>query len=377
MNDLLLSLRHNLHQHPELSDEEFDTAERITQFFAPLTPDHTVKHIGGTGIAFIFNGQTPGPSVLFRCELDALPIEETNTFAYRSTRDGVSHKCGHDGHMAIIAGLGLKLAANRPKKGRVILLFQPAEETGAGAGNVVDDAQFADLKPDYAFALHNLPGEPLGQVIVRDGCFNCASRGIQIELIGKTSHAAHPEDGTSPAEAMREIMVMLEQLPQQFPQTDELVMSTLVHARLGEAAFGTAPGYAEVLSTLRAESDETIQTLADLACEKAQEISAKHRLEHRIHWHDVFAASVNHPEAAQCIANAAKTVGIIPLWRDEPYRWSEDFGLLSATCKGAMFALGAGEHSPQLHNPDYDFPDTLIDTGTRVFYQIVDDLLSV
>lgn len=156
----LLALRQDLHRHPELSGEEFATAERIRYFMAPFQPDAIIENIGGYGLVFVFEGSQPGPTVLFRCELDALPIKEVNTFNYRSVVSGASHKCGHDGHMTIICALGVLLAGKRPEKGRVLLAFQGAEETGQGAVAMVEDPLFQPLKPDYAFALHNLPPFP-------------------------------------------------------------------------------------------------------------------------------------------------------------------------------------------------------------------------
>ena len=134
--------RRTLHQYPELSNHEHQTAHRVKDVFKRFQPDETVSSLGGHGVAFVFNGFKKGPTTLIRCELDALPIEECNDFAHRSVHQGVSHKCGHDGHMAIVTALGEMLSENKPKSGRVILAFQPAEETGEGAINMVNDPSF-------------------------------------------------------------------------------------------------------------------------------------------------------------------------------------------------------------------------------------------
>ena len=158
----LVMLRRELHQAPEVSGEEALTAARIMEFVERLNPDRLVSGLGGHGVAAVFDSGQPGPSVLFRCELDGLPIKEISAVDWRSRTDGKGHLCGHDGHMAIVCGLGMALAARRPARGRVIVLFQPAEETGAGAAAVIADPDFSSLRPDFAFALHNLPGLPLG-----------------------------------------------------------------------------------------------------------------------------------------------------------------------------------------------------------------------
>ncbi|MEH6444380.1 MAG: amidohydrolase [Oceanospirillaceae bacterium] len=369
-----IKVRKHLHQHPELSGAEQNTAAYVLTQLQGLNPDRIYQNLGGQGIAVCFDAAEPGPNVLFRAELDALPIEELNQFSHRSVNQGVSHKCGHDGHMATILALGEKIAANRPLKGTATLLFQPAEETGEGAIAVVADPQFKDFKPDYCFALHNLPGHPLGQVLIRAGSFNCASRGMSIALNGKTAHAAYPETGISPANVLAELIQTLPALAADLDFA-ELTMLTLIHCSMGEEAFGTSPGAGKLLATLRTESNEAMATLVEAVSHKAQACANQQGLELSISWHDVFNASVNDEQCAQQVASAALYCNNEVIWLDEPLRWSEDFGALSQTAKGAMFAFGAGQDTPQIHNPDYDFPDALVEQGKNIFYKIYQDLL--
>ena len=196
----IIQLRHQLHQFPELSNHEFQTAKRISEFMNQLLPDETIN-LGMTGKAFVFKGKEPGKTIMFRAELDALPIREATGVNYSSVNQNQMHACGHDGHMAIIAGLGQKIAINRPQKGRVVLLFQPAEEVEQGARDVVEDLAFKKIAPDYIFALHNIPGEESHKILLKSGTFAAASKGMTIRLFGKTSHAAEPENGISPANA--------------------------------------------------------------------------------------------------------------------------------------------------------------------------------
>lgn len=364
-------IRHDLHQHPELSNQETATAQRISKIFSEQQPDETLSQLGGTGLAFSFHGSQPGPTTLIRCELDALPIHETNDLPYKSCTDGVSHKCGHDGHMAIVTALGASLARQRPQKGKVICLFQPAEETGAGAIQVVEDDKFSSLQPDYCFALHNLPGMPLGHVYCKPDTFNYASRGMIIRLKGKTSHAAHPEDGISPATAMCRIIEGLTNLPQQLAGFN---LVTVVHANLGEIAFGTAPGDAVVMATLRTPTNQAMNQLVDQALQLANQQAAEHGLELSIEWEDVFGASVNTQQGYEHVMRACEVTGTPATTMEEGFRWSEDFGKFTEICEGAMFALGSGETSPQLHNPDYDFPDDLIPVGHDVFLEIIREI---
>ncbi len=373
--DALTKLRHELHAQPEISGEEARTAERIAEEMRNAGADQIWTGLGGHGVAAAFDGAAPGPTVMIRCELDGLPIQEVSDLPYRSAVDGKSHVCGHDGHMTMVVATARALA-KRPGKGRVILLFQPAEETGMGAPAVVADPAWPELKPDYAFAIHNLPGLALGTVGLCTTTACCASRGMQIKLAGKSSHAAMPEDGVSPAGAMAELMTALPGLSKGRELDEAFRLCTLTHANLGEPAFGIAPGDGELRCTLRCESDATMQGLIDEAVAMATETAARHGLEIEISWHDVFAATVNAVEAVALTEQAARRTGLKVERLPEPMRFSEDFGCFGLDgATAAMIFLGSGEEQPQLHNPDFDFPDALIAKGAGLFLDVIEQLL--
>ncbi|WP_192347651.1 amidohydrolase [Algoriphagus sp. Y33] len=364
----LKKLRQTLHQNPEIAGEEDATAEKILAFFTELQPDQIVEKLGGNGLAFIFKGKKPGTRSLFRAELDALPIQETGDAVYKSKTDGKAHLCGHDGHMAIICGLGEKLASERPMKGEVILLFQPAEETGEGARWILDDPKFPEIKPDHAFALHNLPGFPLHQVVIRKGTFAAGSTGLTISLTGKTSHAAHPDDGINPAKAIAQLLQTLPKLPENL---ETFALVTVIHAEIGSLAFGTSAGKGSLSLTIRAFDQTDLERLIDMIMHETQTVAAKEKLGCEFNFLEQFAVSENDPKAAELAENVMKDLGLDILEKKEPFRWSEDFGLFSQSCPSYLFGLGAGENSPQLHEPGYDFPDELIATGVKIFEGIV------
>ena len=174
----LVKLRRTLHQQPELSGKEKHTAETLKAFLQRFQPDELIENLGGHGVAAVFNGKSDGPVVLFRCDLDALPIQEENSFDYRSEMPGIAHKCGHDGHMSIITGLAEAISMDRPEKGKVVLLYQPSEENGMGAERVINDPQYTKIQPDFVYALHNLPGFPKGSIVTNFPIFASASREI-------------------------------------------------------------------------------------------------------------------------------------------------------------------------------------------------------
>jgi amidohydrolase len=369
----LTALRHALHRHPDLSGSEGATAERITADLRALGADRICQGLGGHGVAAEFWGREAGPTVLLRCELDGLPIRETSDLPYCSAIEARGHLCGHDGHMVTLLGVA-RLLARRPARGRVILLFQPAEETGAGAAAVIADPRWPDLRPDFAFAWHNVPGRPLGQIGLRPGPGNCASRGMQVRLHGRSSHAAAPEDGLSPGAAMAGLMVALPGLSQSAIGEADYALATLTHARLGAPTFGIAPADGDLRVTLRTMTNARMDTL--IAQAQALLEAARGDLAVEVHWHDVFRAVVN-DAAATALARDAALAGRHDVAElDRPLRWSEDFGRIGEDgAQAALLYVGAGEDHPQLHAPDYDFPDALIPIVADLLIGIVERLL--
>ncbi|SFW12172.1 amidohydrolase [Sinomicrobium oceani] len=367
----LIHLRRDLHRHPEVSGHEKETAKKISSFLREYHPDEITENLGGHGIAAIYHGTKPGKTVLIRCELDALPIPEVNTFAHRSEYEGVSHKCGHDGHMAMVAGLAMICHENRPEHGKVILLFQPAEENGEGAKKVLADKQWKKLEPDYVFALHNVPGFPAGQVVVKEHIFTPAVHSIIIALQGRTAHAGEPQKGINPAYAIAEIIEEFRTLVQPDMTSDDFCQVTPVHIRMGEKAYGISAGEGEIHFTIRCKDNDRMENMAKTAETIVKEIARRHGLKNAISWTQGFFANENHPQPTQWIREAATSEGFDLFEKDTPFGWGEDFGLFTRKYPGALFGLGAGEKTPALHNPDYDFPDDIIPTGIRMFHSLI------
>lgn len=371
----LVAWRRKLHTMPELSGEEAETAREVVASLAPLKPDRVLTGLGGHGVAAIFEGREPGPTVLLRAELDGLPIEELSDAAHRSKVAGKGHLCGHDGHMATLTAVARLLSRRRPARGRVVLLFQPAEENGAGAAAVIADARFTEIAPDYAFSTHNMPGLKFGTVALAEGPVNCASRGMRCVLAGKTAHASMPETGISPMAAVARLMPALTALGRGLPMDAGFSLVTVTHSRMGAPAFGVAPGEAEIWATLRTLTDEGMAALQGAAEDLVRSAARDARLDVQISYEDVFAHCENAPEAVAILRRALDGEGIAHGRGDLPMRGSEDFGRFGKAAPAAMFFLGAGETHASLHNPDYDFPDDLIGIGARVMTRVVRDML--
>jgi len=367
-------LRKELHQYPELSGKEIETTQMIKEFVMQFNPDEIIEGLGKTGIAFVFIGISEGPTVMIRADLDALPISEKNDFVHKSKNEGIGHMCGHDGHMVMVAGLAEIFYKNKLEKGRVVLLFQPAEEIGQGASWIIDDPQFKRIEPDFIIGLHNLPGFPTGSIVIKENTFAAASVGMIIKLTGKTSHAAEPENGNSPVIAMSDIIKELTYLPQ-YQEFNDLVVATVIHARLGEIAFGTTPGYAEVMATLRAYQTDDFEFLKEKAVAIAENYAYKHKLKVEIEFVEEFPATINHKECVDQLKNVAKRNNIDVIQKTEPFRWSEDFGNYTSKYKGVFWGIGSGEDHAQLHNPDYDFPEEIIPVGLTIYYDMIREII--
>lgn len=369
----LIRLRHQLHQNAELSGQETNTAKLISQFIRECKPDRLIENISEHGILAIWDGAKPGYNTLFRAELDALPIQESNNLTYSSFQNGISHKCGHDGHMAILCGLAIKLANKKPSSGSIMLLFQPAEETGQGARAVLASKKFQSVRPDYVFALHNLPKQELGKILCKQGVFCPASVGLKIKLQGKTAHASQPDTGNNPALATAQLILAFENILKANSFNDKTLI-TLTHTTIGEKSFGVSAGHSDIWFTLRAFDQRDFDELVKMVEKEAKRIAYEHELAINLSYHEGFEVTENHEDVVDIIKSAAEQNGLNyePMLKPNP--WSEDFGLFLKETKGAMFGLGSGIETPDLHNPDYDFPDELIESGSKMFWAIINQL---
>lgn len=367
----LVKLRRTLHRHPEPSGAEAQTARRVARRLAAAGVSDVLAGIGGHGLVARIPGSQGGPVLAVRAELDALPIAESPaTLAHASTRTGCAHKCGHDGHMTILLGLAEQLLRS-PPAGDVFLFFQPAEETGEGAAAMLCDARVRTLPLEAALAIHNLPGYPLGTVVVRNGPFAAASVGLVVDLVGRASHAGQPELGCSPAAAVAALIQWFEALPQRAIPLHSSAKVTVIHARVGEVAFGTSPGQGTVMATLRAEDQETLDVVQEYCRRQLPGLVAGYGLESGLAWREPFPATVNHPVVVDAFRQAARQLGVPVRELPTSLPWSEDFGHFATRLPAALVGLGAGRDHPPLHAPDYDFPDALLLPGVRLLAEAV------
>lgn len=369
----LNEIRHILHQKAEPSGQEYETQKYILQQLSYCLPTEVHTFEDSRHILAVYDSGEAGPTLLFRGDFDAVRVPETIDVPYASVTPGVSHKCGHDGHATVLLGLAEQLHLHPVKKGRVLLFFQAAEETGQGAAQLLNTGILSQHNPDKVYALHNIPGEEMGAVICRLNSFTCSVISCDIELHGRTSHAAEPLKAVSPYPAAKMIADKLLALNQYDIHKDDFRLLTLVEFRIGEQAYGVTAGHGVLRFTLRAKEDALLQKTKQLLCEIVEEtIAQTDGLTAEIGWKEYFAASKNQPSAVLRIQEAAQRCGLPYVEKEVPFSWGEDFGLLTQHYEGALFGLGSGLQQPSLHHQLFDFPDELLPIGVELFYSIVE-----
>lgn len=369
------TIRHQLHQLAEPSGEEVLTQQFVLEQLQTLSPDSIHTFDNSRNILVVFDSHQAGPTILFRGDFDAVRVDETLDLPYASQTQGVSHKCGHDGHTTILLGLAQKISQEPIKKGRILLFFQAAEETGKGAQQLLDTRILNTYSPDQVFALHNIPGEAMGTVLCKEKSFTCSVISCDIHLHGHTSHASEPLKALSPYPAAQTITNKLLDFNQYDMTKDDFRLVTLVEFRIGEPAYGVTAGHGVLRFTLRAKDDQLLQqTKSEVEQIVKDEVSKYQGLNSEIVWKEYFAAANNQPQAATTIRIAAQNCGLPYKELDVPFPWGEDFGLLTQHYNGALLGLGSGLNQPSLHHQLFDFPDELVPIGVQLFEEIIKQL---
>jgi len=362
--ELAIDLRHRLHAHPELSGQETWTRHYLMEFLKK----HTQLEIVDCGKWFYahYSSNTENPSIAFRADFDALPIDETISLPYGSCFPGISHKCGHDGHSATLCALALEIDRTGADRD-IYFIFQHAEETGAGAiecAPLIDEEKISEI-----FAYHNMPGYPEGTVAVRKGTMNCASQGMIIHFKGAPAHASLPENGRNPALSIADLIRLIPELTDAASYKG-MVLATIVHVHLGEEAFGMAAGEGRLLLTCRAQYEKDLNALSEKLEKKAEEFAERDGLKVTISYKDIFPETVNDGAAVDKILKVCHQLDIPVEDMPDPQRGSEDMGHFLKRTSGAMFLMGIGNRPP-VHDEHYDFYDGIIEPVVEIFTALI------
>ncbi|SFP90586.1 amidohydrolase [Lachnospiraceae bacterium XBB1006] len=363
--DQIVSLRHELHEHAELSMQETFTKNRLYAFVKENT-DLILEDRGRWFYALKKGADSTKKPVAFRADFDAVAIAETCDLPYLSKNPGVGHKCGHDGHASVLCGLALALSETIPPQD-TYLVFQHAEETGEGGEECARLMKEKQIGRVYAF--HNRSGYPRHAVVYRRGLTQCASKGLTISFVGKPAHASQPEDGVNPAHAIATIILYAEELVQS-DQFEEMVLCSVIHTEIGHKNFGVNASTGEVSMTLRANREEEMERLEQLLRQKAQTLAKEQQMQVSFAVCDPFPETRNHDDALDAVLAVAEKQGLKILSMEQPWRASEDFGYYTKQTSGAMIYIGNGETYPMVHTGEYDFCDEIIPTVVTLFYAL-------
>lgn len=360
--ELAKQLRHELHEHPELSNNEVWTKQHLIDFLEK----HTKLEIIDKGKWFyaIYHSSVRKRNIAFRADFDAIAINEPqNLVTYASKIPGISHKCGHDGHAAALAGFALEVN-EKGSDNNIFFLFQHAEETGDGA--IEAKVFIKENNIHEIFAFHNMSAMPYKAVAVKNGIVQCASRGMTIHMVGTPSHASEPEKGKNPAFAIAKVIDAIPELIS--PQHNKgMVLCTVIQVNVGEKAFGVSAHKGDLLLTIRALYEAELDKLQESLERISKEQAEKYGINVSFEYNDVFPETANHKESADKIRRVCKEKKIQQLEMEEAYRGSEDFGYYLKETKGAICYIGNGEDYVPLHTYEYDFKDDLIETAVELF----------
>ena len=364
----ITDLRHELHMHPELSMQETETAARLRKFLEDNTGFQVVDR--GNWFYAVRKVKDAKNKIAFRADMDALPITEDKTLSYHSRTEGVSHKCGHDGHCAALCGLALELdGKEKDTDSDIYLIFQPGEETGSGAVICRQLIRQEGIAQIYAF--HNLGGYPKGSIVYRSGLTQPASEGLRICFEGKTSHASAPEEGRNPSGAVARVILKAEELTRD--QSDGMLLCTITGVSVGTGDFGISPGSGELSMTLRAEKETRMKEIEEQIIRFAEEEAQRCQLQTSCSIHDYFPETRNNDQCLETVVAAAANLGMNVIPMKNLWRASEDFGWYLKECPGAIIYIGSGENYPPLHTVGYDFNDRILETAVDLFTAIAEN----
>jgi hippurate hydrolase len=380
----IAGIRRDIHAHPELSFEEFRTSDLVAAKLSEWgIPVH--RGLGGTGVVGTVRNGSSSKAIGLRADMDALPVQEINTFAHTSRHAGKMHACGHDGHTAMLLAAAQHLAQNRNFDGTVHLIFQPAEEGGGGADRMIQDGLFEQFPVDAVFGMHNWPGLPVGSFALSPGPVMASTNEFKIVVKGKGGHAAMAYNTVDP-------VVVAAQLVQAFqtiisrnvkPIEAGVISVTMIHA--GHASNVIADS-CELQGTVRTFQPEVLDLIEARMKVCADHTCAAFGASCDFEFVRNYPATINsEAEVAFARRVMASVVGESKVLRQEPTMGAEDFAYMLQAKPGAYAFIGNGEGAHRthghgegpctLHNPSYDFNDELIPLGATFWVRLVEEFL--
>jgi hippurate hydrolase len=374
----LTALRRDIHAHPELGFQEVRTSSIVIKALTALGYE-VHRDVGRTGVVGVLDGRqnTSGRSIGLRADMDALPILETGAVPHASTNLGVMHACGHDGHTTVLLGAARYLAETRNFDGRVVLIFQPAEEGLGGSQAMLDDGLFDRFPCDAIYALHNWPGLPPGVIGVNPGPMMAAADHFEIHIEGRGGHGAHAYQTNDPVVIAAQLITALQTIVSRNVPAPESAVVTVAAVNAGNLqAMNVIPKDAHMVGTVRTFSPVVQEQVMQRMQEVVDGIAAAFKAQITLRYHRLFPATINTPEHAAFVAKVATELFgadmVVP--NLVPSMGSEDFSFMLQQRPGAYFRLGQGgaESGCVLHNAAFDFNDAVIPAGSAMFCRLVE-----
>ncbi|MBB3143018.1 M20 metallopeptidase family protein [Halomonas organivorans] len=364
--DRMIAFRQELHRHPELSCEERQTARRIASMLRELGVDEVHEAIGGHGIVAVIDGQQPGASVALRADIDALPLQEATGLAHGSTHANVMHACGHDGHTAMLMGAALELVQSRPPRGRVVLIFQPAEELGTGAPAMLEDGLLERFPVQAVFGLHNWPGVEAGAFVIHDVPHMASSDDFDVCFHSEGGHGAMPHLTTDPVVAAGLFVTAIQQIVSRNVDPEDIAVVSLGSLQSGHAS-NIIPATARLKGTARCFKPGVRHRLERRIREIAEGIARASGCDVTLDYVPSTPAVVNDADCARLCREVVETHwGRDRLVAHPISMGADDMGFLLEAVPGAYgwIGNGKGDTAPALHQPDYDFNDDILARGS-------------
>jgi len=370
-HDELTAIRRDLHANPELGLEEHRTAQIVATKLAEWGIE-VHRGIGKTGVVGVLRRGSGGRSIGLRADMDCLPMHEQTNLAYRSTKPGVMHACGHDGHTTMLLGAARYLATSPSFQGTVHFIFQPGEEGVGGALAMLEDGLFERFPCDQVFALHNRPGQPIGTFAIGKGPQSAGGAFFDITITGRGAHGARPELSVDPVLVAGHIITALQSIVARNLSPADTAVLSITRVVAGDA-YNVIPESAKMSGTARAFKSATMQMLEEGIRRIAKGVAEGLRAEAEVDFRVIFAPLINaEAETDVLAAAAAAVVGEANVDRAKPPSMgSEDFSFMMEKVPGAYIQLGNGD-SAGLHNPAYNFNDEATPYGAALLATVVE-----
>lgn len=373
MQEEITAWRRDFHERPEVMFDVHRTAGVVAAKLREFGCDEVVEGIGQTGVVGVIKGQSTasGRVIALRADMDALPMTEITGLPYASKTKGAMHACGHDGHTAMLLGAAKYFTETRNFDGTVVLLFQPAEEGGAGGLKMVEDGAMDRWNVQEVYGLHNYPGLPVGEFAIRPGALMASADQFEVTVTGKGGHAAEPHQSIDTTLATAQIVVALQSIVSRSVQAIRPAVLSITSFHTESDTFNVIPQTARIRGTVRCFDAKT-RDLVEARLREVVEFTARsYGATASVDYERGYPPTVNHADQTRYAIEAAEAVGTKVNPETDPVMPAEDFSYMLEARPGAYIFLGNGD-TPMCHHPAYDFTDEAAPFGTSFFAELIE-----